>query len=110
MLVSPLFARKSVKLFPATTDSVAQENRVADAEGLKRYESLRDVSADVERGVLIPLTTPVSPKLPRERRYALPETVAFVEKLDSDFYETTGHSLVIDSAVRPSGPTLAVPP
>lgn len=88
------------KIFPATHDSIPTENRRADMLGLKRYGTLAEVSRDVEAGVLVPVPNPAK-KLPRERRYALPDTVAFAEKLDQDFYEATRDHLVIDSAVRP---------
>jgi hypothetical protein len=101
VLVIPAFA-KVAKVFPATHDSVAAENRRADALGLKRYGDLAEVQRDVFSGALVPITTPVSAKLPKERRYARPETVAFMEKIDRDFYDMTGHHLLVDSAVRPS--------
>lgn len=101
LLTLPCFAR-TPKTFPATHDSIPAENRRADMLGLKRYETLAQVSRDVESGVLVPVTIPVCSKLPKERRYALPSTVAFAEKLNADFYEATGTSLVIDSAIRPS--------
>jgi hypothetical protein len=41
-------------------------------------------------------------KLPKERRYALPETVTFIARLDEEFYAMTLVHLVIDSAVRPA--------
>jgi hypothetical protein len=100
MLASPLFAR--TKTFPATQDSIPAENRRSDTLGLKRYESMEEVRQDVAQSKLVPLSTPVSAKLTRERRYALPETVAFAQKLNSDFYDATGAQLVIDSAIRPS--------
>lgn len=96
-------AHKNVKVFPATHDSIAAENRRADTLNLKRYENMTQVAADASTGILVPLTNiGISPKLPPERRYALPGTVAFLGKLNRDFYETTGDWLVVDSAVRPS--------
>lgn len=97
-LATPAMARKT---FPATHDSIPAENRRADMQGLKRYEDMTQVASDIEAGILVPLTTPVSPKLPLDRRYARPETVSFAEKLDRDFYETTEQHIVVDSAVRP---------
>ena len=70
--------------------------------GLKRYETLKQVQQATASLTLVPLTTPVSVKLPKERRYALPGTVSFIEKLDRDFYDMTGEHLVVDSAIRPS--------
>ena len=103
MLVSPLFGRTNQhKLFPATHDSIAAENRRADMLGLKRYETMDEVRQDVAQSILVPLSITVSKRLPKDRRYALPETVAFAEKLDQDFYEATGDRLVVDSAIRPS--------
>ena len=99
LLSLPLYAR-SHKIFPATHDSIPAENRRADMLGLKRYGTLVEVSRDVEAGVLVPVPNPAR-KLPKERRYALPDTVAFAERLDQDFYEATRDHLVIDSAVRP---------
>ncbi len=99
LLSLPLYAR-SHKIFPATQDSIPAENRRADMLGLKRYGTLVEVSRDVKAGVLVPVPNPAR-KLPKERRYALPDTVAFAERLDQDFYEATRDHLVIDSAVRP---------
>jgi len=99
MLVSSSWARK---VFPATHDSIPAENRRADMLGLKRYETMDEVRQDVAQSILVPLSITVSKRLPKDRRYALPETVAFAEKLDQDFYEATGDRLVVDSAIRPS--------
>jgi Family of unknown function (DUF5715) len=101
VLALPLFAER--KVFPATHDSVLYENTRADAAGLKRYETLGDVQQDVRVGVLVPLPPRlVNAKLPKDRRYALPATVAFIEKLNHDFRDVTDKNLVVDSAIRPS--------
>lgn len=102
VIILAVSANARNKVFPATHDSISAENRRADMQNLKRYESMNDVAAGVASHTLVLLRTQTSPKLPLERRYALPETVAFAEKLDSDFYEATGAHLTVDSAIRPS--------
>lgn len=92
--------RTKTKVFPAKHDSVLIENQHADALGYERFATLRDLHRAVEAGELVPLTTAVDRRLPRDRRYARPQTVLFVENLDREFYEATGGHLVVDSAVR----------
>lgn len=99
----PAFARTRVyKVFPATHGSVLVENQRADSLGLNRYETMREIRAAVEVGELLPFSSVlIDRRLPRDRRYARPETVAFVMALDTEFSEVTHRHLVIDSAVRP---------
>ena len=95
-VICPAFARDH-KLFPATHDSVPAENRSADAVGLKRYNDRREIEADTERGILVPI--PCSRRVPAYRAVALVGTVAFYDTLAAD----AAHSrlrLVVDSAVR----------
>ena len=104
VLISPLTlcARSTQhKVFPATAGSVLAENQRADSLGIKRYETMSDVTKDAAIGILVPLMH-CSPRLPRERRYALPATSFFASKLDSEFTALIGKHLIIDSAIRPS--------
>lgn len=93
-LCIPCAARSIRKVFPATKDSVAAENRRADSLGLPRMETL-----DYSRLVPVPITC--AKALPTERRYALPETGEFLLRLDQEFHIATGKYLIVDSAVRP---------
>ncbi len=88
------------RIFAASSQSVLLENQTADAMGTLRYFTQAQVDKDVQAGILVPLRTTVSPRLPRERRYALPNTVSFIESLDLGFYRTFHQHLVVDSAVR----------
>ncbi|PWT75573.1 MAG: hypothetical protein C5B59_08825 [Bacteroidetes bacterium] len=91
------------KFFPATALSLSLENERADRLGLGRVSDMRDLQALVARNVFAPLVgVEVSPRLPKDRRYALPETVQYLEKLNADFRERFGHGIVIDSVVRPA--------
>ena len=97
--VSRATKTKSVKVFPATHDSVATENRWADALGYRRYLDMEDVSIGVAGGELVPITgVRVNAKLPKDRRYLRPEAEAFLERLNRDCNST----LTIDSAIRPA--------
>jgi hypothetical protein len=92
------------KNFPATRDSVPQENRIADSFHLKRYSNEQEIRRDVASGVLRPFSgdveTRYSKSLPLFRRAALPSTVAFFVGLNYEFATATGGGLVVDSAVR----------
>lgn len=87
--------------FPATRESVTSENARADALGLKRYTSTAEVAHDARIGILVPVPVKVQGKLPKERRFVLPETAAFLTVLDERFHRETGHRLQVNSAVRP---------
>lgn len=96
----------TVKNFPATSESLRIENETADVMGVRRYLTEDEVNADVERGVLVAIneypSLKIAKKLPRWRRYARPEAVAFIQLLSSEFYEANGHALIVDSAIRPA--------
>jgi Family of unknown function (DUF5715) len=92
-------AIKTPKVFPATHDSVAAENRRADALGMKRYIDMSAVQADISTGELVPITgVKINAKLPKDRRYPRPEAQSFLERLNRDCNST----LTIDSAIRPA--------
>ena len=97
-LCVPAFGRK---VFPATRDSVPQENRYADAAGTQRIADERSLQVAVERRELVAVPVTVSPKLPTFRRYVRPSVAAFLLELDGRFAAATGRYLVVDSAVRP---------
>src|ERR1700686_450585 len=77
------------KNFPATHDSVRLENEVANSMGAYRYFTQAQVDTDVNNRHLSALHDStvyvVSPKLPIERRYALPATANFVYELSKEF-------------------------
>lgn len=81
---------------------MSAENERADNLGLKRYLTEREMEADVERRILVPVPISTSPKLPRNRSYVLQPTADFMSQLDGDFSRATGHHLIVDSAVRPA--------
>ena len=92
-------AAKTPKLFPATHDSVAEENRRADALGYRRYLDMEDVNIGVTRGELAPITgVKINVKLPKDRRYLRPEALSFLKRLNRD----VGSNLTVDSAIRPA--------
>jgi hypothetical protein len=92
-------AAKTPKLFPATHDSVAEENRRADALGMRRYETMYEVDDAVKIGQLVPITgVKINDKLPKDRRYLRPEALSFLERLNRD----VGSNLTVDSAIRPA--------
>jgi hypothetical protein len=92
-----LAGAKPAKLFPATRDSVPTENRSADAAGLKRYNDRREIEADTERGVLVPI--PCSRRVPVYRRVVLGGTMDFYDTLSGDAQDARIR-LVVDSAIR----------
>jgi hypothetical protein len=96
--------QKAPKIFPAIPSvSVLLENQAGDAMGAWRYDNERDMEDAISRGELVPLDNlNVSRKLPANRRYARPATVAFARQLSAEFEEEFGDtSLMVDSAVRP---------
>ena len=94
------------KIFAAKPWSVLLENEVAESMGACRYFTQAQVEEAVQNGTLALLRNNryyvVSPKLPVERRYALPGTVAFVGLLSEEFYEQFHQPLMVDSAIRPA--------
>ncbi len=97
---------KRAKFFPADRDSVLRENLAAGEMGAYRYFTQAQVDGDVNSGKLSALYDSmvyvVSPKLPLERRYALPRTVGFVYQLSKEYHEEFKQPLMIDSAIRPA--------
>lgn len=94
------------KVFPANHESVRLENQAADAMGARRYMTQSEVDEAVLRGDLVALynqwTYTISPKLPTNRRYALPATVNFLKELSRGYRAEFGKPLVVDSAIRPA--------
>jgi len=92
------------KIFAANSQSVLLENQAADEMGAFRYFTQAQVDAAVQDGTLehIYCLCLVSPKLPMERRYALPATVAFVDVLSREFYGAFHQPFMVDSAIRPA--------
>jgi len=94
------------KIFAANSQSVLLENQAADEMGAFRYFTQAQVNEAELDGTLEPLYNhsyyTVAPKLPPERRYALPSTVSFVELLALDFYRAFHQPLMVDSAIRPA--------
>lgn len=100
--ILPALGLRGRKTFPATRESVAEENRRADSLGYQRYENLTEMERAVERRDLVYLTgLSVDKHLPANRRYCRPETFTFLQTLDDEFYQNTRKHLTIDSAVRP---------
>jgi len=97
---------RETKIFAATHDSIRLENEAAEGMGAYRYFTQAQVDAAVQDGTLVRLYTSyvliVSPKLPMERRYALPATVNFVETLATEFFLQFHQPLMVDSAIRPA--------
>ena len=95
---------RETKIFAAKPWSVSLENEVANEMGAYRYFTQSQVNVAVLRGELVSFNSnsaySVSPKLPENRRYALPNTVSFIESLALDFYGTFHQPLMVDSAIR----------
>jgi hypothetical protein len=93
---------RETKIFAAKKWSVKLENEVAESMGAYRYFTQAQVDTAVQDGTLehIYCLCIVSPKLPMNRRYALPVTVAFVDTLSREFYGQFHQPLMIDSAIR----------
>jgi hypothetical protein len=92
---------REAKVFPATRDSVTEENAAADRAGINRYLSTSEVADAVLSGVLVPITwVRVSPRVPQDRRYLRQAANEFLGLLELDFYYETGAHLTVDSAVR----------
>jgi hypothetical protein len=74
--------------------------------GVSRYFTQAEVDEAVYSGRLAALYDhaqyKVSPKLPINRRYALPATVNFVLQLSSEFWDEFETPLMVDSAIRPA--------
>ena len=104
LLSLPSWARHSPpNFFRATHDSVRLENERADSMGVPRYLTRADMLAAEADGRLVSVDNlTVSPKLPNERRYALPATAAFITQLSAEFQMATGDLLTVDSAIRPA--------
>ena len=90
----------SIHLFAASPQSVPLENVYANRMMLTRYRDNRSLRRAVEAGELVSVKIPCSPRLPKERRYLLSNTENFLETLDAEFTEQSGHHLTIDSAIR----------
>jgi Family of unknown function (DUF5715) len=99
-LMTPCLIQASrVKVFPATHDSVAEENRRADELGYRLYLDMEDVSIGIASGELVPITgVKINAKLPKDRRFLRPEAESFLERLNRD----CGSTITVDSAVRPA--------
>lgn len=97
---------RAPKFFSANKDSVAEENLAGNEMGAYRYFTQSQVDNDVRLGKLSALYARtvyvVSPKLPIERRYALPNTVDFVYELSKKYYGVFRQPLMVDSAIRPA--------
>ena len=97
---------RETKIFAAKPWSVKLENEVAESMGAYRYFTQAQVDAAVQDGTLVRLYTScvlvVSPKLPAERRYALPATVDFINNFSTEFFRQFHQPLMVDSAVRPA--------
>jgi hypothetical protein len=96
---------KSIKAFPSTHESLLIENGYANAEGLPRYETMKDVQHAVKSSELIPLAAytgvVLSSRLPAARTAARPEVVTFLYTVGAAHAQFSPHPIIVDSAVRP---------
>lgn len=96
-------AAKTPKLFPATHDSVAEENRRADALGMRRYLTQEDVNKGVRNGELVEIKSNANfevYKIPRERCYLRPDASAFLQELARNTSMVA--RIRVSSAIRPA--------
>jgi hypothetical protein len=103
--VLTLFCSASAKhsrAFPPSRASLLEQNAEIDRLGLQRYENDRDLSAAVERGDLVPLTSTVcvARSLPTNRRYTRPWVNSFLDSIGSAYLAQFGKQLQVNSAVR----------
>ena len=91
-------------LLTPTHASLVRQNLCADQMGLRRIQNGIELQSLVESGTLIALPNNgamvIAQGLPANRRYALPQTVAFLLRLSEAYRLRFGKPLVIDSAVR----------
>jgi hypothetical protein len=91
---------KTKSMFAANKNSVGLENHYADAAEILRFRDDAEVERGVQAGTLVPIPITVAPKLPEFRRFVRPAAADFMLELDTRFYLTTGHFLIVDSGVR----------
>lgn len=112
LLTAPAYARvhrgrpHEAKIFAAHHDSVKLENETADAMEIPRFYTQAELDKAVYSGKLAAIYDHtyyiVAPKLPINRRYALPATVRFLDRLSLEYFRETHRPLMIDSAIRPA--------
>lgn len=94
------------KIFAAKPWSVSLENEMADEVGAFRFFTQSQVDSAALSGKLVALYNhtqyTIAPKLPINRRYALPATVSFLDVFAVEFYRQFHRPLMVDSAVRPA--------
>ncbi len=105
-LASAKVHHRAPKFFSANKDSVAEENLAGNEILAYRYFTQAQVDNDVQLGKLSAFydrtVYVISPKLPMERRYALPATVDFIYELSKEHYWVFRQPLMVDSAIRPA--------
>lgn len=98
---SQVFSLESLRRTP---NSLYNQNRQADLEGLKRLTE-RDLNLFISKKILVPLphdnvNVVVDSRLPKRYRYCLPETRDFLIDFGTYFRKETGKPIQINSAVR----------
>lgn len=98
---SQVFSLESLRRTP---NSLYNQNRQADLEGLKRLTE-RDLDMFIHEKILVPLphnnvTVVVDSRLPKRYRYCLPETRDFLIDFGTYFRKETGKPIQINSAIR----------
>ena len=99
------FSHATRNPFPANHDSVRLENEMADSMRAWRYDTMQEVMYAVQQNRLISVQQHrlnIARKLPTDRRYALPRTVAYIGGLNERFEAQFNYALTIDSAIRPA--------
>jgi hypothetical protein len=90
--------------FPPSTESLLLQNQEIDRLHLARIKNDAELKELVSSGVLVPLQTSVGmvvdDRLDRSRRYCLPETLALINLLSTDYYTQFKSAFVITSAIR----------
>jgi uncharacterized protein DUF5715 len=91
-------------LLPPSRESLLRQNQMINQMGLERIKDEHRLSELVKDGTLVALpnndAAGIAPSLPSNRRYVLPMTRDFIEKLASEYYAEFHLPLQVDSAVR----------
>ncbi len=85
-------------------ESIRRQNSIADAEGLKRFMSERELAMAKVEGTLVALPqnefVDLDERLDVTYRWCLPRTRDFLNNLGEEYFERFGSRIQVNSAVR----------
>jgi hypothetical protein len=91
------------RLFIPSKESLKAQNDYINSEGLSRYNGPKELKAAIKNGelVYIPSTFSMTVHIPKDRRYARPWVIPFLNDISIAYTEEFPNSpLLISSAVR----------